>query len=56
MKWPASTFCVQSGDKQAAPATPAQEPLDVPSNGPESNFDTLYGESVVDLKPETHHE
>ncbi len=56
VKWPASTFCVQSGDKQAAPATPAQEPLDVPSNGPESNFDTLYGESVVDLKPETHHE
>ena len=56
VKWPASTFCVQSGEKQAAPTTPAQEPLDVPGNGPESNFDTLYGESVTDPKPETHHE
>lgn len=56
VKWPASTFCVQPGGKQAASASLTQEPLDVPGNGPQSNFDTLYGESVVDPQPETHGE
>ncbi len=48
VKWPASTFCVQPCDKPGKPANVAQEPLNVPGNGPEANFDTLYGESITD--------
>jgi hypothetical protein len=53
VKWPASTFCVQPGGKQAAPAGQDAKHQRVPGNGPQANhFDTLYGESDVDPSPE----
>lgn len=51
VKWPASTFCVQPGGKQATSPSRALEEQQVPGNGPQAaNFDTLYGEST-DPKP-----
>ena len=53
VKWPASTFCVQAGQKPAASADRQSNLQVAPQHGPDAPISQpLYGESPKDLEPQ----